>query len=182
MIKSYNYFVNENLAKNKWIDINPIEFSDELISLVQNAYKKTDMGSFVNTTKDLIKSNWKAIDIDEYPDIEATIFYRKSRSNELFSNYKIQGIGHDGEKKSINVVLNKLRYLLEGGDYWVEASGSVEKILYDMDVSYINDENVIKKLFPNSNVKMLNNKGKYERTINGKIIQETIFGNIKFKK
>ena len=183
MIKSYNSFVNEKLVKNKWTDINPLDYSDELISLVQNAYKKTDLGSFVKTEEDLLKSDWKAIDIDEYPDIESTIFYRESRPNETFSNYKIQGIGHDNTKESITVLLNKLKYLLENGDYWIEASGALENVLYKMNIPYIDDEETLKKLFPHSNLKMLKDRGKYNRTIsNNKDITETVFGNVKFKK
>lgn len=175
--------LNETLPKNKWIDIdNKSQYSDELIDLVQTAYKKSSEGSFINTKKDIIPSEWLSIDFDENPDIDATIFYRKSRPNETWSGKKIQGIGHDGTREAINIVLNKLNKLLNQNGNWVEASEALEHILYKLGVPYIKNEKKAKNIFPNSNLKMTGDKGKYERTLeNGKKIKETIFGKPQVK-
>jgi hypothetical protein len=164
--------------KNKWIGIPSgklINFSDDMIGLVQKAYEKTPEGSFVNSVNDVKQSKWQAIDIDRDPDSDAVIFYRKPRSNENFKSNKIQGIGHDGSREAITIVLNKLVVLLNGKGWWVEASGALEHILYKKNVKYINDEAVLKRVFPNAT--FIDDRGKYKRAIKNKTIIETMFGN-----
>jgi hypothetical protein len=176
IIKEYSEFVLESIPKNKWIKTDPIEYDDELISLVQNAYKNTPDGSFINTKRDAVKSEWLSIDIDEYPELDATIFYRGPRENEAWIGKKLQGIGHDGSIKSIGILLNKLNKLLNDNGIWIEASDQLEKILYKMNIPYVNDEELAKQIFPNSELKFIGDKGKYDRIIKSKGKIETIFG------
>jgi hypothetical protein len=175
---------DQKINKNQWVDIdNKNKYSDELINLVQIAYKKTPEGSFINTKKDIVSSEWLSIDFDEYPDLDATIFYRESRPNEAWEGKKIQGIGHDGSKDAIKIVLQKLEKLLSQEGIWVEASDALEHILYKMGVSYIKNEEEAQNIFPNTNLKMVGDRGKYERELdNGKKVKETIFGKPKLKK
>lgn len=168
----------EDLKKGKWQNVEPIKYSDDLISIVQKAYEKAPQGSFVNTKKDLVGSEWHSIDLDEFPDIDATIFYRNSRSSEPWKGNKIQGIGHDGSREVINALLNRLEKLLRKDGNWIEASDAVEHILYKMGVPYVKDEKYAQKVFPNSNLQFTGNKGQYNRiTKDGKKVTETIFGN-----
>ena len=165
------------IPKQKWIDVNPTEYSDDLVSIVQNAYKKTPKGSFINTKSDLIGSDWNSIDIDEIPDIDATIFYRKPRANETWKGNKIQGIGHDGDREAIDILLKRMKQLLSKSGWWVEASDTLEHVLYKMGISYIDNEDVARRVFPNTNLKFTGNRGQYTRLVGNQKVKETIFGN-----
>lgn len=171
---------NPDVVKRKktWymLDTNDIlKVSDNIIDLVKTAYQHTELGSFIKTENDLLKStNWIAIDWDEYPDADATIFGRKTKYG-----LKIQGIGHDGEAISKELVINKLCNILNKDGYWIEASGALEHVLYKNNVPYISSEDVAQMIFPNSDLKMIGDKGKYQRYINDKVIKETIFGKPK---
>lgn len=168
------------IPKKKWTNVEPLKYADDLIDIVQKAYRKAPEGSFIRSKSDLKGSDWHSIDIDDRPDIDATIFYRKSRSGEPWKGNKIQGIGHDGSREAIDKVLGRLETLLRKKGNWVEASDALEHILYKMGVPYIKDEEEARKVFPKSNLKMTGDRGKYVRELdNGKKIKETIFGNPK---
>jgi hypothetical protein len=66
------------------------------------------MGSFVNSIRDVIKSDWLVIDFSKLPGIDACIFFRGSRTNENWFGRKIQGIGHNGDRHSKAHVIDLL--------------------------------------------------------------------------
>ena len=107
-------FITEkiNLPKNSWQFIytsnDKNDLSDELISLVNNAYKNTTLGSFINSNSDVLSSQWLVLDWDHKPDVDVCIFYRKNRSNESWIGNKVQGIGHDGHPNSKKKMIDKL--------------------------------------------------------------------------
>jgi len=165
------------IPKRKWVDVEPMDYADDLISIVQKAYQKAPEGSFIRSKRDLKSSDWHSIDIDDNPDIDATIFYRKPRGGEPWRGKKIQGIGHDGSRDAIDKVLSRLNGLLKMKGNWVEASDALEHVLYKMGVPYVDDEETARKVFPNSNLEMTGDKGRYKRELpDGKEIRETIFG------
>jgi len=180
--------IEELRPKDEWIQINPEKYSNELIELVKTAYQKAPMGSFVNTKRDLVGSDWKAINLSKDENINATIFYREARSNEPFTNKKIRGIGHDGSSDSINTVLNKLKEMLTSGEYWVEASDALEHILYKLNVPFVRSEVNARRTFPGRKLRFIKKKsdpedfysGRYKRYEGGREIIETIFGKPKF--
>lgn len=143
-------FIFETIEKNNWVETPTPgqEYDEELIDLVQTAYEKTPEGSFVNTKKDLIEPDWVSIDFDDEPDLDATIFYRSSRAQESWVGKKIQGIGHDGSREAINMVLTKLKGLLTQNGYWVEASDALQHILYKLQAPYVNSEEYAQKNLP----------------------------------
>ena len=150
------------------------QVSDNIIKLIQNAYKNTDDGSFVNTKSDFNYSTyWYAIELDDGDkEADAVIFARKSPNG-----IKIQGIGHDGDVVSKRELLGYLAKLLIKQGHWIEASGALEKVLYRLKVPYISSEKVAQSIFPNTDLKMIGDAGKYTRKLgNGKEITETIFG------
>lgn len=170
---------NPDIVKKKktWyiLDTNKIlKVSDNIIDLIQIAYKGTELGSYINNKSDLMRSTkWITIDWDEYPDADAVIFGRKTPFG-----LKIQGIGHDGEPKSKELIIKKLIKILQTAGYWIEASDKLEHVLYKNDVPYISSEKIAHLIFPNSKLNMIGDRGKYYRTLeSGKIIKETIFGN-----
>lgn len=163
--------------KNIWYTLDTKEIfkiSDNIVDLIQTAYKNTELGSRINKKTDLKRSFfWNAIDLDNQPDADAIIFGRKSKYG-----IKIQGIGHDGQEISKESIIFNLVKVLNKKGFWIEASDALEHILYKNNVPYIKDEDVAQKMFPNSKLKMINDKGKYTRELsNGKVITETIFGN-----
>ena len=156
------------------------KLSSNLISLVQSAYAKTPQGSFVNTLKDVVSSNWVAYDWDKDPDADSVLFFRLARANEPWKGYKIQGIGHDTQRTSIDKVLVKVKNQLKKPGWWIEASDAMEHILYkDNSVPVITDESIATQIFPNTNLSMLglsNAPGRYSRKAGSSVIKETTFG------
>jgi hypothetical protein len=173
--------LNEIKPKKTWVKPDKQKYADNLIDIVQTAYKNAPLGSFIKSSRDVAESDWQAIDIDDNPDIDATIFYRGPRSGETWGGFKIQGIGHDGDREAINAVLNRLKLLLNQNGYWVEASDALEHVLYKLGVPYISDESVASKIFPKSDLKMIGDRGKYNRKVSGKTVTETIFGKPKVR-
>lgn len=171
----------EDFQKMKWeiITSNPQKRleGERLIDIVDNAYKNTNLGSFVKTVSDVLKSHWFVIDCDEQDDIDACIFYREPRKNETWKGAKIQGIGHDGDYKAKKLLIEKLVNILNNKiGFWIEASDILESILSDKGAKKVEDINILRQLFPNSDIVMLEN-GQYKRTLeNGSWITESVFG------
>jgi hypothetical protein len=168
-------YINE-LKKGKWQIADTDTRYDELINLVQTAYKKTADGSYVNSKGDVVKSDWLSIDWNTDPKIDATIFYRGARGGEPWTGMKIQGIGHNGDRTSIDIIFKKLKEILNKKGVWVEASDAMEHILYKMGVPFVDDEAFATRIFPNTDLKMTGNRGQYTRKVGSKTIKETIFG------
>lgn len=139
------------------------------------------MGSFVNTVKDVVKSNWAVIDCNDDPGIDACIFFRDPKSNENWIGRKLQGIGHDGEKKSKIYIIDKMVNMLKESGTWIEASEKLEEVLLAKGSTKVSDIEVLKKLFPKSEFKMLDD-GQYQRSLeNGTFVTESVFGTPKLK-
>jgi hypothetical protein len=171
--------INElNVKRGKWVQpYIPIR-GEELVDLVQTAYKRTPEGSFINSVGDLKPSEWLAKDFHNDERLDVSIFYRRARSGEKWKGNKIQGIGHDGSKEGKQIVLTKLVQLLKKRGWWIEASDKLEEVLYGMGVPYVKDEETLKTIYNDENLKMIGERGKYVREIGGgKKIRETTFGN-----
>jgi hypothetical protein len=166
-----------NVKRGNWVQPHIPIRGEELVDLVQTAYKRTPEGSFVNSVGDLKPSEWLAMDFHNDVRLDVTIFYRRARSNENWKGNKIQGIGHDGTKEAKKIVLTKLVQLLKKNGWWIEASDKLEEVLYGMGVPYIKDEEKLQSLYNDGTLKMLGEKGKYIRELGGgKKIRETTFG------
>lgn len=172
----HSYLHEKNVKKGKWVPPMISTRGEELIDLVQIAYRKTPEGSYVNSKGDLKPSSWLAKDFDDDPELDVTVFYRNPRSGEPWKGNKIQGIGHDGSDDAKKRAIGKLQELLRKGGWWVEASDALEHVLYKKGVPYVADESYAQKVFPNSDLKFTGNKGQYTRSIGSKRIKETIFG------
>jgi len=183
-LKTINEF-KLNLPKKKWeiISSNPTKqiAGKNLIELVDTAYKSTPLGSFVKSISDVVKSDWLVIDYNETDEIDACIFYREPRSNENWIGKKIQGIGHDGVKESKKIIIEKMIQKLNEDGFWIEASDAMEHVLNKNNCPKVNDLETLKKLFPSSEVKLLDD-GSYERTLeSGEVVKESVFGKPQFK-
>jgi len=169
------------LVKNRWAlivsDPEKHEWADNLIDLVDNAYRATSLGSFVQNASQVAASDWVALDWDPQPDLDCTVFYRKARPNESWTGYKIQGIGHDGKQESKQKVIQRVKALLGKPGTWIESSDAMARTLGKLGMKPVTDEETLNTLFPGSNLKMLDQNGNYERDAGNTRIREQVFGN-----
>lgn len=169
------------LPKNQWEVVisngDKSELGTDLIGLVQQAYSNTPQGSFVNSIKDVIPSDWNVIDWDQDPDIDACVFYRSPRSNEQWSGHKIQGLGHDGTRVSKDRAVGKTRELLEQAGWWIESSDAMRAVLKKLNAPVVTNLEVLQKLFNDPKLKMID-ADTYQRVLpTGGTVTETVFGN-----
>jgi hypothetical protein len=169
------------LPKNKWEIVissaDKEDVGDDLVRLVQQAYNNTPDGSFVNSIRDVIPSDWNVIDWDSDPDVDATVFFRKNRPGESWTGYKIQGIGHDGTRTSKDKALSKLQELLNKQGWWIESSDAMRAVLMKYNAPIVNDEDLLKQLFNDNNLRMIDDNTYRRKLADGKYIIETVFGN-----
>lgn len=157
-------------------------WGNDLIQLVQNAYKNTNLGSFVNSLHDVKRSDWLVLDWDDCNQPDSAIFYRKSLPNENWIGFKIQGIGYDNHLKSKQSAIEKVKQQLLKDGWWIESSHAMAKTLGKIGAPPVKDEKLLRAIFPNSNLKMLDQTGMYERSLDGgRVIQEHIFGKPQIK-
>lgn len=158
------------------------QWGEDLIQLVQNAYKNTNLGSFVNSLQDVRRSDWLVLDWDNCSQPDSAIFYRKNRPSETWVGYKIQGIGYDNHAQSKKYVIDRLKQLLLKDGWWIESSHTMAKTLNYLGSPVVKDVQLLKSIFPNSSLKMINNSGEYVRLLpTGQQIKEYIFGKPKVK-
>lgn len=174
-------FLNEfQLPKNKWELVvsngDKEELGTDLVSLVRKAYSNTPQGSFVNSIKDVIPSDWNVIDWDQDPDVDSCVFYRSARPNENWVGYKIQGLGHDGTRTSKDKAINKISTLLLKNGWWIESSDAMRHVLLKLNLAPIKDEQFLQELFNDKALYMIDDDT-YERKLGGGVIRETVFGN-----
>lgn len=153
------------------------ELSNDLIDLVQHAYSNTPHGSFVNSIKDVIPSDWNIYDWDSEPGIDATVFYRQQRANENWIGNKIQGLGHDGKRHSKDAAIKKINNLLQQSGWWIESSDAMRHILKKLDAPLVTDKELLQQLFPHSELRMISNDTYTRKLGDGSEVTETVFGN-----
>lgn len=180
-MKIYELLYELKVPKNTWELIisnsEKQEIGDDLVNLVQQAYANTPHGSFVNSIKDVIPSNWNVYDWDSEPGLDATVFYRHQRSNENWIGNKIQGLGHDGKRHSKEEAIKKINELLQRSGWWIESSDAMRHILKKLNAPVVTDQSILEKLFPNSNLQMISDDT-YSRVLgDGTEVIETVFGN-----
>ena len=173
------------LPKNQWEVImsntDKSEVGQDLVGLVQKAYSNTPQGSFVNSIKDVIPSDWNVIDWDHDPDVDACVFYRGPRSNEKWQGHKIQGLGHDGTRTSKDKAIAKTRELLGLPGWWIESSDAMQHILKKLNAPAVTDQDVLKQLFNDPDLRMIDRDTYTRKLPNGQDVTETVFGNPKVK-
>lgn len=172
--------VTEEVKKNRWsllvADQDKHEWADNLIDLVTNAYNSTSLGSFVQNASQVAASDWVALDWDPQPDLDCTVFYRRARPDETWSGHKIQGIGHDGKAESKQRVIKRTKALLNRTGVWIESSDAMARTLGKNGLDPVTDEQLLQRLFPGTNLRMIDNQGRYERDAGGTRIREQVFG------
>jgi hypothetical protein len=168
------------LSKNQWelllSNADKEEVSQDLVRLVTTAYSNTPQGSFVNSLKDVIPSDWLAIDWDQDPDVDACVFYRKNRGGENWSGFKIQGLGHDGTRPSKDKAITKIQQLLAKPGIWIESSDAMRAVLKKLNVPAVTDLKLLQALFNDPYLEKID-EDTYERRLpSGTVVRETVFG------
>jgi len=170
------FLITEKVVKNRWEHLltkEKSEYSDDLVTLVDTAYKHTSLGSFVKIVSDVKNSEWLVLDYNNNPELDIAIFYRKPRASESWKGFKIQGIGHDGTAESKKKLMDRLTQVLAMKGYWIEASDAMESALRKRGVRIEKDNQ--EKVF--SSIVKVHPDGSYDRKIDGSVHKETIFGH-----
>lgn len=184
--KKFTFLQELELPKNQWItnisNADKHEVGGDLVSLVQAAYGNTPQGSFINSIKDVIPSDWNIIDFDEDPDVDACVFYRKARAGETWNGHKIQGIGHDGTRQGKDHAISKVHGLLLTPGWWIESSDAMRATLMKINLRPVSDVKLLQKLFNDPKLKMVD-EYTYTRMLgNGVAVTETVFGHPSLKR
>lgn len=183
--KKYTFLRELELPKSQWLaDISNAdkqEVSGDLIGLVQAAYGDTPQGSFVNSIKDVIPSDWSIIDFDEDPDVDACVFYRGPRRGEHWHGYKIQGIGHDGSRVSKDHAIAKVQGLLLTPGWWIESSDAMRATLMKINLHPVTDVKLLQRLFNDPYLNMIDKITYTRKLTSGDVVTETVFGHPKVK-
>ncbi len=163
-IKLFEDFTFSDLyQKNKWVELSMEDrkkLKKEIWEIVDLAYKP--LGGHVRiSSPDAIINDpeltfWKAVDIDEDPNVDVIIFSRETYG------HKISGWGHDGTKEAKKELIKQLITLLNKKDFWIEVSGKPGEILIKSGCKY-NNKQIVSKIF---NKYLINwyGKGSYTRT------------------
>jgi hypothetical protein len=171
MIKKYSQWLFERTFadtydKRKFIELTPAdveEWSDELVQLVQNAYKDIGGAGEEYKSGDALKKSditfWIAADIDADPDADSAAGGKPTPAGT-----KITVIGQDGSNIAKKEIVTKLIELMRTKGYYSE----LDPALADkFGLAYIKDENVIKKVIGSKHQFTMNPDGSYERKIQG---------------
>lgn len=184
-MRATEFITERMLRKNSWEVLvtadDKEDLGPQLVDLVKTAYSKTPMGSFVNSIKDVLPSDWQVIDWDNEPDVDATVFFRYNRPHENWAGIKIQGIGHDGARGSKDRAVHKLIEMLNDDGTWLESSDAMRHILHRQGLRPVTDERLLRKLFSDASLKMISRDTYTRRLENGVLITETVFGNPRLK-
>jgi hypothetical protein len=179
-LKKYLYnnpLLNENLPKDKWVDLDKVEledYKDDIISLIKNAYSSIgghpNYKSSNNVTGSEGDALYSVIDLDDDDDIDAvTVSKTKPVGN------KFVAMGHDGSSPAKRkVIKHKIEKLNKPG-YYIEVSGKIKDILLKAGVPVVSDESTILKVLKGKEVE-INDDGSYQRKIGGKTYTKILLG------
>jgi DNA-directed RNA polymerase specialized sigma54-like protein len=124
----------------------------------------------------VVPSDWKVIDWDQDPDVDACVFYRQAREGETFQGFKIQGIGHDGQQSSKQKAVRELVELLNKTGYWIESSDAMRATLRKLSAPTVDDVEVLQQLFQDPQLTMVDDITYRRHLQSGQAIVETVFG------
>ena len=137
---------------NKWTIVTLSDVDDKTLEHLWNMYYKTyatqgldnltreQLTNKENLRKEGYKLFW-FIDLDRDPDPDAFIVYKH-----LNNNNKISLLGSDGRAESQKVLVNQVLKLLRGKSWFIEGGLKIDKICRQNNISYLTDEEKIKKL------------------------------------
>lgn len=164
--------------KNKFVKLNNrdvIELGDEIINLINNAYKRIGGHFELKSIDDLLKTDltyWVSNDNDEDPNADVVIGGKPTN----FGN-KLTIIGQDGTPKSKAEVIDKMRNLLKSKGFYTEVDTNIAS---KIGLPPITDENIIKSVIGKPDIKV-NPDGSYDRMIKGYLANKVLIGIPKYE-
>ncbi len=175
-IKHFSDWVTENYSakypKYKYIELTKSDvsdFSDEILSLINTAYKNKGGHLEFSSPKDVRKSDvsfWISNDIDSDPEMDVILGGKKTKSG-----IKLTLIGQDGEREAKKEVVNKMLSLLSTRGFYAEMDPDLAE---RSGLPFITDEGLIKNVL-NKDITM-NPDGSYSRLIQGKLKTKVFVG------
>ena len=164
-------------VKNKWTTLTPSQkkqYAENLFALIENAYK--DLGGHPNFTspKDVYTteaySDYKVIDLDDDPDIDAVQVSKKTKYG-----YKFTATGQDGTKPSKKAILDYKTKMLKRPYFYVEVSGKLKDILLSRGVPIVRNPMKIRQILKGKKL-TFNGDGTYNRKIGKKTYTKLLIG------
>jgi len=174
MIKLKDILLTE-LEKNKWTDLSKSEleqFKQDIVDIVKNAYAKIGGHPAVKSTSDIPGKIqiWQAIDVDDDPDADATIGYKKRPSGN-----KMVVMGQDGSPAAKKAVITQLLKYLKKKGWYAEVS---QELVDKFGFKPVDDQSRVQKILKGKDIEWLG-KGYYNRTVGGRSHKKAIVGNPK---
>jgi hypothetical protein len=173
-----NILLQEELPKNKWVDLNKketAEYASDIFDLINNAYLPIGGNLNYKNVSDVLgaegDANYEIINIDNDPEPDAVNVYKKQPAGN-----KLTAIGHDGSKDAKSKAINHKSDLLKQPGYYIEVSGKMKDILLSKGVPVVTDPGLIRKVLKGKNIEM-NDDGTYQRVIGGETHTKTLIGN-----
>jgi len=169
---------NEGFEKGSWeylTDKEKSEFSDEIFTLIDNAYASLGGNPNYQSSSDVEGSerdaNYLVIDFDDDDDLDVVIVDKSKPSGT-----KAAAMGHDGSKASRSLAVNFAAIMLKKKGHYIEVSGKLKDILIAKGVPVVTDEETIQRVMKGKNIEM-NDDGTYQRYLGGEKHTKTMMGN-----
>lgn len=173
-----NPLLQEELPKDKWVDITPdekVEYAKDIFDLINTAYAPIGGNLNYKSAADVLGSeadaDYEVIDIDGDPEPDALISYKNKSTGK-----KLTALGHDGSPEAKSKSLNRLASLLKQTGYYLEVSGKLQDILLAKGAPVVKDKELIQKVLKGKELEF-NEDGTYQRYIGGKKYTKTLLGN-----
>jgi hypothetical protein len=173
-----NPLLQEELPKDKWVDITPdekVEYAKDIFDLINTAYAPIGGNLNYKSAADVLGSeadaDYEVIDIDGDPEPDALISYKNKSTGK-----KLTALGHDGSPEAKSKIINHYADLLKKKGYYLEVSGKLKDILLAKGAPVVTDPELIKKVLKGKTIE-LNDDGTYQRFLGGEKHTKTLLGN-----
>jgi hypothetical protein len=122
--------------------------AQNLFDLIQNAYKDIGGHHDFKSPSDVMDPElefWTASDIDSDPDVDVTMFGKKTPQG-----IKYTGIGHDGQKDNIKHMLKHRSAEMKKSGHYAEVSGDAFRVYVERGgVPVVEDEDTVRRVLGN---------------------------------
>ena len=173
-----NPLLQEELPRNKWIDISSdekAEYAKDIFDLINTAYAPIGGHPNYKSDADVLGSeadaDYEVINIDDDPEPDAVNTYKKKSAGN-----KLVAIGHDGSSEAKSKIINHYADLLKQPGYYLEVSGKLQDILLAKGAPVVKDKELIQKVLKGKELEF-NEDGTYQRYIGGAKHTKTLLGN-----
>jgi hypothetical protein len=173
-----NPLLQEELPKDKWVDIAPnekAEYAKDIFDLINTAYAPIGGNLNYKSEADVLGSeadaDYEVVNIDDDPEPDALISYKEKDAGK-----KLTALGHDGSSEAKSKSLNRMATLLKQPGYYLEVSGKLQDILLAKGAPVVKDKELVQKVLKGKELEF-NEDGTYQRYIGGKKHTKTLLGN-----